>query len=426
MFASSGSDTSNSSSNAAAPAVQVDLATVREAYSLCIKVLKQRLKPTIYAYTRKLFKAVQNEHKSSLDDPIADLRAFQVVLQDVPKWNTRQIEKFAKRVQPKQLTPQQLGQYLAHAFLNHARILNAANSELTSANEIAIDAPSAPVFLHTVMTRVAENLFELPGLMRWDANGRAEDLQTRKDRVMRIISDAIEEAIADLLPLDQLFGGSGSGAVDDSTDNTAPPPTPIPIAAPQPTESALQAPSVTTAEAEAHDHEDSKESDGHLVPPTPAPSVADTSDAATVDDIDSAEEDDNDDEDSGVESDHVKVLSQRADKSKLKDAFDKIRPPKSMKRLGKRSQAQSQTGKSSAKANSKGKKTHAAQSQSELQSQSQSKHGHGPPKRLQLRAPSSWKHKDTSQTNPTKSSDDDDDDSHSDGGSSDESSSEST
>lgn len=145
--------------------------------------------------------AMPNEEKQNT------LIEVQKKMQEVPNWNTYNIESLSRDVTK---NCSYFSDLLAAVFVSNVKILSSIRMGKTN-KRVQIKMPSNENFIHNVFVRVAEEVFENPRMLKKDAI-------SFKKEIYIIIHEAIHNTIRTLLPLQNILQNY---MADDSDDSEA-------------------------------------------------------------------------------------------------------------------------------------------------------------------------------------------------------------
>jgi len=165
-------------------------------------------------YTRQLVNTIQNDVYDILksifnDSQEKNLRRkisysnFQAELKAVPLWTSYKLDSKIKDVIKKYAFLMDL---ITAIFVSHVKIL--ACVRLKSDNKsIKIKVPNLNTFLHKLLIKCCETLYYEPQTINFE-----------KSRVIEIISIAIEDTIANQIPIEYILNEYLAGAFDEEPD----------------------------------------------------------------------------------------------------------------------------------------------------------------------------------------------------------------
>lgn len=118
------------------------------------------------------------------------LKNFQILLKKIPDWNQIQIDRYASKILEK--CPYLMN--LVNAiFISNVKILSCVKFNKNSKN-IKIKVPSSEFFIHKIYITIAETLFSKPDI-----------ILSTKENIIKIISDTIETAIRNQIPINTIL-----------------------------------------------------------------------------------------------------------------------------------------------------------------------------------------------------------------------------
>ena len=173
------------------------LVAAKEEYT---KQLVYSLSPEIYTVILNVYKDSQKLKKKMS----VSLRNFQFELKKIPTWNTIIIEKHTKDIKTK--IPYLLNLITA-IFVSHVKILACVRLHADSRN-INVKVPDLNHFLHQIIIMNAEKIYYTPDI-----------IQKKKEYVIMIISETIEETIRNQIPIDKILTEYLAGVFEDDNNN---------------------------------------------------------------------------------------------------------------------------------------------------------------------------------------------------------------
>tara|TARA_A100001015_G_scaffold306025_1_gene399663 strand:- start:362 stop:1279 length:918 start_codon:yes stop_codon:yes gene_type:complete len=175
------------------------LVAAKEEYT---KQLVYILSPEIYIVLKNIF----NESQQMKKKRNISLRNYQILLKRIPVWNTILIEKHTKDMKSK--IPYLLDLITA-IFVSHVKILACVRLKADS-KSIQVKVPNLDIFLHKIIITNAEKIYYNP-----------EIILKKKEIVIEVISDTIEETIRNQIPIDKILTEYLAGVFDeDSYENS--------------------------------------------------------------------------------------------------------------------------------------------------------------------------------------------------------------
>jgi len=169
------------------------LVAAKEEYT---KQLVYILSPEIYTVILNVF----NESQQLKKKRSISLRNFQLQLKKIPVWNTIIIEKNTENIKSK--IPYLLDLITA-IFVSHVKILACVRLKSDS-KSIQVKVPNLDTFLHKIIITNAEKIYYNPEL-----------ILRKKEIVVSLISETIEETIRNQIPIDKILTEYLSGVFDD-------------------------------------------------------------------------------------------------------------------------------------------------------------------------------------------------------------------
>lgn len=165
-------------------------------------------------YTKQLVKTIKGEIYDVLKSIFSDSQDrnvrrklsysnFQIELKLVPEWTAYKLDSKVNHIPKKYPFLMDL---ITAIFVSHVKIL--ACVRLKSDNKsIKIKVPNLNTFLHKLLIRCSETLYYEPST-----------IETDKYKVMEIIETAIDDTIAQQIPIEYILQEYLSGAFDDEPD----------------------------------------------------------------------------------------------------------------------------------------------------------------------------------------------------------------
>jgi hypothetical protein len=169
------------------------LVAAKEEYT---KQLVYILSPEIYTVILNVF----NESQQLKKKRSISLRNFQLQLKKIPVWNTIIIEKNTENIKSK--IPYLLDLITA-IFVSHVKILACVRLK-TDSKSIQVKVPNLDTFLHKIIITNAEKIYYNPEL-----------ILKKKEIVVSLISETIEETIRNQIPIDKILTEYLSGVFDE-------------------------------------------------------------------------------------------------------------------------------------------------------------------------------------------------------------------
>ena len=169
------------------------LVAAKEEYT---KQLVYILSPEIYSIILNVF----NESQQLKKKRSISLRNFQLQLKKIPVWNTIIIEKNTENIKSK--IPYLLDLITA-IFVSHVKILACVKLK-TDSKSIQVKVPNLDTFLHKIIITNAEKIYYNPEL-----------ILKKKEIVISLISETIEETIRNQIPIDKILTEYLSGVFDE-------------------------------------------------------------------------------------------------------------------------------------------------------------------------------------------------------------------
>ena len=169
------------------------LVAAKEEYT---KQLVYILSPEIYTVILNVF----NESQQLKKKRSISLRNFQLQLKKIPLWNTIIIEKNTENIKSK--IPYLLDLITA-IFVSHVKILACVRLK-TDSKSIQVKVPNLDTFLHKIIITNAEKIYYNPDL-----------ILKKKEIVVSLISETIEETIRNQIPIDKILTEYLSGVFEE-------------------------------------------------------------------------------------------------------------------------------------------------------------------------------------------------------------------
>ena len=169
------------------------LVAAKEEYT---KQLVYILSPEIYTVILNVF----NESQQLKKKRSISLRNFQMQLKKIPVWNTIIIEKNTENIKSK--IPYLLDLITA-IFVSHVKILACVRLK-TDSKSIQVKVPNLDTFLHKIIITNAEKIYYNPEL-----------ILRKKEIVVSLISETIEETIRNQIPIDKILTEYLSGVFEE-------------------------------------------------------------------------------------------------------------------------------------------------------------------------------------------------------------------
>lgn len=169
------------------------LVAAKEEYT---KQLVYILSPEIYTVILNVF----NESQQLKKKRSISLRNFQLQLKKIPVWNTIIIEKNTENIKSK--IPYLLDLITA-IFVSHVKILACVRLK-TDSKSIQVKVPNLDTFLHKIIITNAEKIYYNPDL-----------ILRKKEIVVSLISETIEETIRNQIPIDKILTEYLSGVFEE-------------------------------------------------------------------------------------------------------------------------------------------------------------------------------------------------------------------
>ena len=173
------------------------LVAAKEEYT---KQLVYILSPEIYIVLKNIY----NESQQMKKKRSISLRNYQILLKRIPVWNTILIEQHTKDIKSK---ISYLLDLITAIFVSHVKILACVRLKADS-KSIKVKVPNLDVFLHKIIITNAEKIYYNP-----------EIILKKKEIVIELISETIEETIRNQIPIDKILTEYLAGVFDeDETD----------------------------------------------------------------------------------------------------------------------------------------------------------------------------------------------------------------
>jgi len=137
---------------------------------------------------------------------------FQELLKEIPNWNQTILQEESKRIKKK--CPY-IMDIVTAIFVSNVKIL--ASIRLKGKNEnIRVKIPTSDIFIHSNYIESAQHIFYDPFLFHHRANAFGRNVQDNKEIVKRIIRNAVDETIRQMLPFDDILREYLENALDES------------------------------------------------------------------------------------------------------------------------------------------------------------------------------------------------------------------
>ena len=172
------------------------LVAAKEEYT---KQLVYILSPEIYIVLKNIY----NESQQMKKKRSISLRNYQILLKRIPVWNTILIEQHTKDIKSK--IPYLLDLITA-IFVSHVKILACVRLKADS-KSIQVKVPNLDVFLHKIIITNAEKIYYNP-----------EIILKKKEIVIELISETIEETIRNQIPIDKILTEYLAGVFDEESE----------------------------------------------------------------------------------------------------------------------------------------------------------------------------------------------------------------
>ena len=172
------------------------LVAAKEEYT---KQLVYTLSPEIYSVILNVYIDSQKLKKKTT----ISLRNFQLELKKIQLWNTIVVQKHTKNIKTK--IPYLLNLITA-IFVSHVKILACVRLKTHSKN-INVKVPDLDHFLHQIIIMNAEKIYYNPSL-----------ILKKKEQVIIIISETIEETIRNEIPIDEILTEYLAGVFQEDQD----------------------------------------------------------------------------------------------------------------------------------------------------------------------------------------------------------------
>ena len=169
------------------------LVAAKEEYT---KQLVYILSPEIYTVILNVF----NESQQLKKKRSISLKNFQLQLKKIPIWNSIIIEKNTENIKSK--IPYLLDLITA-IFVSHVKILACVRLK-TDSKSIQVKVPNLDTFLHKIIITNAEKIYYNPDL-----------ILKKKEIVVSLISETIEETIRNQIPIDKILTEYLSGVFEE-------------------------------------------------------------------------------------------------------------------------------------------------------------------------------------------------------------------
>lgn len=173
------------------------LVAAKEEY---LKQLIYDLSPEIYTLIYKIYEESQDLPKKRT----ISLRNFQILLKKIQLWNETMILDKTKFICDK--IPY-LMNLVSAIFVTHIKILSCIKLN-NSAKKIEIIVPKLELFLHRILMCTAEKIYKNPSL-----------ISEKKDYLVSLISNYIEDAIRNQIPIEKILNEYLCDLFDNSNND---------------------------------------------------------------------------------------------------------------------------------------------------------------------------------------------------------------
>jgi len=131
----------------------------------------------------------------------ANRSRFREMLREVPNWNAGMI---ADKTQEITMKHRQLQNLITAACVSYTKMLGSIRLNQSAHSNVRVTIPEVPPFIHAVYIYVAKEFFYEPATLLKAGRRVKHDL----------VEDAVEQAVRELVPIDQLLDAYLSPAVD--------------------------------------------------------------------------------------------------------------------------------------------------------------------------------------------------------------------
>ena len=172
------------------------LAEAKEEYT---KQLISILTPEMYVGIKSIYDAAY-EHCSKMNDKNV-LKKFQLLLSNIPKWDSSKINNEYSRILDKTKCDW-LEDLITAVFVSHTKVLSSIQIKNTN-KSIKVNVPVGQLFLHKSYEQCARNFWKKSWLLDRDVS--SINIQRNMIDSENLIKDSIEETIRKLLPVKQIL-----------------------------------------------------------------------------------------------------------------------------------------------------------------------------------------------------------------------------
>jgi len=140
------------------------------------------------------------------------LYKFQELLKEIPNWNQTILQAESKRIKQK---CGYIMDIVTAIFVSNVKIL--ASIRLKGNNDnIRVKIPTSDIFIHSIYIEAAQQIFYDPRLFD---HRQTNNLQEKKEIVKKIIRNAIDITIRQMLPFDNILQEYLKKSLDDNAEN---------------------------------------------------------------------------------------------------------------------------------------------------------------------------------------------------------------
>jgi hypothetical protein len=176
--------------------------------NVLVAAKEEYTKQLVYILSPEIYKVILNVYNDSQQlkkKRSISLKNFQLCLKKIPFWNTIIIEKNTEDIKSK--TPYLLDLITA-IFVSHVKILACVKLKQDS-KSIQVKVPNLDNFLHKIIITNAEKIYYNPDI-----------ILKKKEIVVSLISDTIEETIRNQIPIDKILTEYLAGVFENDNQNT--------------------------------------------------------------------------------------------------------------------------------------------------------------------------------------------------------------
>jgi hypothetical protein len=178
--------------------------------NVLVAAKEEYTKQLVYLLSPEIYKVMLDVYKESQMMPKklgVSLKNFQILLKQIPVWNTIIIERNTKDIKDK--IPYLLDLITA-IFVSHVKILACVRLK-TDNKSVDVKVPNLDLFLHKIIITISEKIYYNPNI-----------ILNKKEHVIQIISDTIEQSIRNQIPIEKILSEYLSGVFEkDKTISTS-------------------------------------------------------------------------------------------------------------------------------------------------------------------------------------------------------------